>query len=387
MKINWSAAALLALSAHTTASANVEWHGFIAQGLAQSENSNAINNSGKVSSALSELGLNAKWQLSDRWRFAGQVVYLDGGNRYPQGARLDYLFLDFSLVERFDHQINLYLGRYKNQHWLFSSTRDVPFTRPSIILPQSVYYDAFRDIAVASDGIGLKGYWQHPAGELEYNWSYGATKISRDQSRILLSPQIQGKAEQKYVHQASVFWQGTGSQASYGLSLLDSEFSYKPGNPDVFVTSEVILQRVMLNWRYQLENWEFASELMQERMSVNGFYLPAFTETLHGLGGYLSARYRFSGGLSALATVDYLTRNKDDKRGNSLEQLGVPAYFGYQQSLMLGFSYDLAPNLRLQAEQHWVDGTGRLSPSLVPDLSRNQQRYWQLWALQLMYWF
>ncbi len=362
-------------------------HGFLAQGVTQAKNSNAINNDGDVSLALTELGVNAKWELFPRLKLSGQVVYLNGGNRYPEGARLDYLFVDLSIIDDFDHQLSLYLGRYKNQHWLFSSTRDVPFTRPSIILPQSIYYDAFRDIAVASDGTAVKGYMQFAAGELEYNWSLGATDVTIAQAKTLLSPAVTGKVNQKYVHQASMFWQGLGSQAVYGLSFLDSKFSYTQGEFDFFASGDVTIQRLMLNWRFQAEKWELAAELMQERTEQDGFYFPTFQRTQTGFGGYLFGRYRFDNKLTALISLDYLTQDNDDKRGSNLPANGIPEHFGYQQSVMLGASYDLANNLRVQAEHHWVDGTGRLSPALVPDVARNQQRYWQVWALQLMYWF
>lgn len=373
------------LSVHAAETSS--WHGFIAQGVAKAKDSNAINDEGKLSTALTELGLNAQWSLRDRWRLAGQVVYLNGGNRYSEGARLDYLFIDWTLLDDFDHQLNLFLGRYKNQHWLYSSTRDVPFTRPAIMLPQSVYYDVFRDIAVASDGIALKGYLQLAAGELEYNWSLGATPISTAQSRLLLSPLVNGKTSQKYVHQGSVFWQGAGSQHTWGVSLLDSEFNYRAAELDFFIDADVTVQRMMLNWQYQREKWQLAAELVQERVQLNGFFAPDFSSNQFGWGGYILGRYRLSERLNMLAVLDYVTNNKDDKRGSQLPAQGIPAYFGYQQSIMLGASYELAPRWRLQAEHHWVDGTGRLSPSIIPDLVNNQQRYWQLWAVQLMYWF
>ncbi|WP_333609050.1 hypothetical protein [Arsukibacterium sp.] len=378
---------LTSLSSLAVAAESFSWHGFVAQGVTQAKDSNAINDEGEVSLALTEVGLNGQWTLNSKWRLAGQVVYLNGGNRYPEGARLDYLFIDWSLLDNFDHQLNLFIGRYKNQHWLYSSTRDVPFTRPAIILPQSIYYDAFRDIAVASDGVAVKGYRQFTKGELEYNWSMGATNISQAQSRLLLSPLVNGKTSQKYVQQASVFWQGAGSQMSWGMSVLDSEFSYRAADLDFFTDADVTVQRVMLNWQYQQELWQLAAELSQERVQLNGFFSPTFSNNQFGVGGYLMGRYRLTEQLNVLAVLDYQANNKDDKRGSQLPQQGVPAYFGYQQSMMLGGSYQLAPRWRLQAEHHWVDGTGRLSPSIIPDVQNNRDRYWQLWAVQLMYWF
>lgn len=380
-------AMLLCLLPYSSQADTVTVHGFIAQGLTQAKGSNAVNDDGKVSTALTELGVNASWAISSRLKLSGQLVYLNGGNRYPEGGRLDYLFLDISVLDDFDHQLSLYLGRYKNQHWLYSSTRDVPFTRPSIILPQSIYYDAFRDIAVASDGVAVKGYIQRHSGELEYNWSLGATRITNAQSQILLSPLVQGQAKQKFVHQASLFWQSVGSQATYGVSLLDSDFTYGAAALDFFSDAELTVQRFMVTWRYQAEKWQLAAELMQERLSIRGFYQPAFQRDQKGQGGYLLGRYQLSAKLSALITFDYLTQNKDDKRGSSLPEIGIPAYFGYQQSIMFGVNYAFAHNWQWQAEHHWVDGTGRLSPSLIPDLALNNQRYWQVWALQLTYRF
>jgi len=65
----------------------------------------------------------------------------------------------------------------------------------------------------------------------------------------------------------------------------------------------------------------------------------------------------------------------------------VPAYFGYQDDLTLGITYDFKDNLRLTMEHHWVKGTARLAYPVMPDLQHNKSEYWQMWAMQLMYWF
>lgn len=72
----------------------VSVHGFLAQGITQANGSNAINDDGDLSTALTELGINAKWNIYSRLKLSGQLVYLNGGNRYPEGVRLDYLFMD-----------------------------------------------------------------------------------------------------------------------------------------------------------------------------------------------------------------------------------------------------------------------------------------------------
>ena len=133
-----------------------QFHGFAAQGVIDVSGSDFVNNDGSLSPKLTELGINGSYQLSSNLRLAGQVVYLNGGNRYEEGVRVDYALLDWSAYESANWQANIYLGRFKNNHWLYSSPRDIPFARPSIILPQSVYFDGFRDIAVGGDGAAIK---------------------------------------------------------------------------------------------------------------------------------------------------------------------------------------------------------------------------------------
>lgn len=367
-----------------------QWHGFLAQGLIQADKSNFINRSGDPSLALTELGLNGSLQLQPNLRIAGQVVYLNGGNRYPDGLKLDYLFVDWALVNQLDWRLNAYLGRFKNQHWIYSSTRDVPLTRPSIVLPQSVYFDAFRDIAVSSDGVALKASVDTTAGHLEMNWSLGATPLSDKQTRLLLGEQVQGESRQKYVHQASLFWQPERSNWTLGVSLLDSEFSYRRAASEPLLDADFVVQRVMLNAQYLQERWQLVAEVFQERMDTKGFFAPAFEVQQFGQGGYVQALYQISSDFRVNATFDYYVANKDDRWGHQLMQASqgsIPAYFAYQHSFSLAASKDLAPRLRLQLEHHWVEGTGRLAPAVLPDLTTNQDAYWQLWALQLMYWF
>lgn len=383
---------LLALCGAFSASAadSWQWHGFVAQGLMQADQSNFVNDDGGISTDLTELGLNGSYKLSPDWRLSGQVMYLDGGNRYATGWRLDYLFLNWTAVNSLDWQLNLYAGRFKNMHWLYSSTRDVALTRPMIVLPQSVYFDAFRDIAVGSDGLALQSTNSTTLGELEFIWSYGATPINREISQRVIATQIQGDTKQKFVHQATVFFRPADSQMQWGISLLDSDFSYRRAPVDMFFDGDFTVQRVMANWRYSAELWELSSELVQERVHARGFYLPVYERNQFAQGAFLLGSYNWSDSTRLYASYDWYTANKDDRGGALLPlQSGglIPRYFGYQRDWGLGLTQDLAKQLRLKLEYHWITGTGRLGPNVVPAIEINRSRNHDLWAVQLMYWF
>ncbi|NRQ41718.1 hypothetical protein HRH59_03925 [Rheinheimera sp. YQF-2] len=378
------------LFSSVTVAEDFSWQGFVAQGLIRADDSNYINNSGKTSAALTELGVNGRYSLAADWHLAGQVVYLDGGNRYPQGTRLDYLFLDWAFYNTEAWQANMYFGRFKNQHWLYSGTRDVPFTRPSIILPQSVYFDGFRDIAVGTDGLALQARNSGDYGDLTLNWSFGTIPISQQQSRQLLGYDTQGKTSLQRDHKLSVYWQPAFSRFSYGAILLDSAFKYRPGEGELISAADFTVQRVMLNLRYQAENWEFATELLQERIKTNGFFAPQFERQQLGQGGYMLAQYHYSPQLRFYTMLDYMVLDKDDRQGRMLErQTGgvVPRWFGYQHAVAVGVSVDISRQWRLHGETHWNKGTGRLAPVLQPDVLTNKSQYWQVLAVQLMYRF
>lgn len=368
----------------------LQWHGFISQGLIQAPETNFVNLDDSISAELTDIGVNMSWALSDKLRLAGQLVYLDGGRRYTKGTRLDYLFLDWTLYSDFDWRLNMFVGRFKNQHWLYSATRDVPFTRNAIVLPQSVYFDSFRDIAVGSDGLALKSTHNTRIGEIELNWSWGATNLSKEQSQILLSTQAQGNADQDYVHQASLFWRPDQSAWQLGVSLLDSDFSYKKAEADLYSDGAMTVQRVMFNGRYAAELWELSGEWVQERLDISDFYVPGFKRNSFSQGWYVQGRYNLMPRTWALLSLDSFDLDKDDRSGVKFSQSTggmVPAYFGYQDDVTFGLTYDFKDNLRLTMEHHWVKGTARLAYPVMPDVQNNKSEYWQMWALQLMYWF
>ena len=380
----------LALFSASTWAENGVWHGFVSQGLIQAQDSNFVNNDGDVSWQLTELGVNSVYKLHSDVKIAGQLMYLDGGNRYVDGVRIDYLFLNWTPLNSLDWQLDLYAGRFKNMHWLYSSTRDVALTRPLIVLPQSVYFDSFRDIAVGSDGLALRSTHNLALGEFEFNWSWGSTPVSRDMSSRVISNDIQGETDQKFVHQMSAYLRPNDSQMQWGISLLDSDFSYRRASLDRYADGDFTVQRVMINWRYSAENWELSSELMQERVNIAGFIFPQFARNQYAQGAFLLGRYNWSPTTTWYLSYDYFIANKDNPSGSELPASSgglIPSYFGYQRDAAISVDHEVAKNLRFKIEYHLIAGTGRLGPNVVPNIVVNDSEHHDIWALQLLYWF
>lgn len=371
---------------------NVQVHGFVAQGLIDVNGSDFVNDDGALSPKLTEFGLNGSYQLSANLRLAGQIVYLNGGNRYEEGVRVDYALLDWSAYDSSNWQVNIYLGRFKNNHWLYASSRDIPFARPSIILPQSVYFDGFRDISVGADGAALKiSHSNDDYGDFDFNFSYGTSPISTKQAEIILSEYAQGIVKQDIDVQTSFYWQPAFSSWRFGTSYLEADFSYQTNdNGDLFFDGSFSFNFHTINALFEGEKWEFSGEVYQTKFATQGFYSPLYFKAPVGQGAYLQSLYKLTSELTLLARYERFYSDKNDKKGKKLEQETgglVPAYFGYHRDTTIGLSYDFSSNLRLRLEYHWFQGAGRLTPVVLPNPVINNNENWQLWAVQLMYWF
>jgi hypothetical protein len=379
-----------ALAADDKSADPLNIHGFIAQGIIDVDGSNFVNNDGELSTELTEIGLNTSYQISDDFRFAAQAVYLNGGNRYSDGFRVDYFLMDWSAYSSEQWQANVYLGRFKNPHWLHSSTRDIPFARPSIILPQGVYFDGLRDLAVGGDGGGIKlTYNNDEYGEFDFNFSRGKSAISSDAGEVITGDLAQGDIEHELDTQASVYWRPVFSQWQFGFSLLDSVFNYESESIDAFGDGHFEFQLYTVNAIYEGEKWEFTSTIFQSRFVTEGFYAPQFHQDNLGQGGYFQTRYKMDQKLTLIGRYEKYYTDKDDKKGHQLEENSfglIPNYFGFQNDAMLGLSYDFSDNFRVNAEYHWMHGAARLNPIVLPNPKANKE-HWEVWAIQLMYWF
>ncbi|MFT5758303.1 MAG: hypothetical protein ACI9LM_003042 [Alteromonadaceae bacterium] len=366
-------------------------HGFVAQGMINVNGSDFVNDDQDLSFKLTEVGVNSSYQYSTNLRFTAQAVYLEGGNRYSKGARIDYALIDWTAYNDVNWLVKIYLGRYKNNHWLYSSTRDVPHTRPSIILPQALYFDGFRDIAMGSDGAAIKiNYSTDDAGYFDFNFSYGSSILSSKEAKVLLGESALGTGKQKFDAQASLYWQPNYSPWRFGLSLLDSDFNYRRDQQDFFADATFSFQQYSFSAIYEGEYWQFSSEIFQQKFSQYGFFYPRFHQSKIGQGAYAQFQYKYNDQLKFLSRVERFYADKNDRNGKKLEentQGVIPRYFGYQHDITLGASFDFTEKIRLQIEYHRVKGTSRLTPIMQPNKLINNAEKWSLWALQLMYWF
>jgi hypothetical protein len=106
--------------------------------------------------------LGGQYKLLDRYSVNVQGEYRDAGESDNLGFRLSQAFADGSFSPGEGTLLGANLGRIDIPFALYNRTRDRVDTRPSIVLPQSIYLESagLRDYLLTGDGGMLYGLHQ-----------------------------------------------------------------------------------------------------------------------------------------------------------------------------------------------------------------------------------
>ena len=145
----------------------VQAHGFVSQGFVYTDQNNWLTmNSSQGSAAMTEMGLNASSQVTDKLRIGAQVYDRNLGELGQWHPSLDWALADY----RFSNWLGVRAGKVKTTLGLYNDSQDLDFLRAFALLPQGVYPTDLRDTTIAHSGADLYGNLSLPyrAGELSY---------------------------------------------------------------------------------------------------------------------------------------------------------------------------------------------------------------------------
>lgn len=358
-----------------------QYQGFLGQGLVASDDNNFYGNSSDVSLQFTEIGLNASVRPMPRLQLSGQLLSRRAGETDDGEIRIDYALADINLLTRSASQAGLRLGKIKNPLGLYNETRDVPFTRPSIFLPQSIYFDRTRELALSSTGAQL--YADHNIGEhlLSFQLSAGMLQ-DEDLDYAILGMGTPGRFDSKTSYAARLLFdsqRGLLIGLTYALVRLD----YVPGSADPLTAGRLDFKPLILSLQYDAGQWELTSEIASRPVKLQGTGVADSQAT--GQSGYLQGIYRFNAGWQALLRYDLTYLDKDDRDGTHYAVThGDPAHSRYAKDLTLGLRWHPDKNWMLSTEVHHVDGTAWLA---VQDNPQATRRRWNMFSAELSYRF
>jgi len=200
-------------------SQDVEIHGFISQGYLKTVGasffealkngdpnpkaggSNFLGPTKRGSWEFAEVGLNFSTVLDDDLSVGLQLFARDLGELGSFAFELDWGFVDYNWFEQF----SIRLGRIKMPYGLYGEYRDLDLVRPSVLMPQAVYFESLRDLQAAFDGVEFYGTLDgagESIGSFDYNLFAGS----------VIGPATRSKSSTALFFNNRAFYTGEGNQ-------------------------------------------------------------------------------------------------------------------------------------------------------------------------------
>lgn len=368
-------------------SADIDFFGTLSQGYINTNHNNYFGNSTRGSFDFREIGVGSAVRFTDDLRVSGLLLSRKAGTTADGKIEVDHLFFEYSPIKTQDATYGMRVGRLKIPFGFYNESRDIAESRPSILLPQSIYYDNIRAAMINADGVQAFGeYWNDGAyykASLSYMKDPGGND-PQNQSYYFGTPQ-KGTLE---VH-TSVGAKLEYSTGKTDLAVFVSDFSqeYKAA-PGDFLTSGHIdgTVEMWLSARHSFEHFILTSELFTAQARLYGFgqYFP--NTTLYPFGMYAQAEWLTSEKLQFFTRYDFAASSSHDFNGKELSAMtGKPTSAFYAKDITVGGRYHFTPSTSLRAEMHFVNGTSTLPAT--DNLNSPVSPSYNIFALQLSHSF
>lgn len=372
-------------------------NGFLTQGYFYTDRNNLYGESSDGGSFdFRELGVNASYRLTPKLRVAGQLMSRKAGNLDDGEPKLDYALLDYQFSDDPMNQYGLRLGRLKIPFGFYNESRDIAFTRPGIMLPQSLYFHQARDLELSVDGAILYSYLEVPGGWLDIDLLYGKPQTDTNVEYAYLANDATGHFDDSIGYMARAIYNYDGGRIRVGGTLAEYKLSYQPGNGPGFPVDlsefdegDLLLDVAVLSAEYNAERWSLTGEYMIHDIDwreLGGVFSLRPQTTIQSY--YLQLQYRLNQNWELMLRYDELLLDKDDPTGQANAAIfttKAPHTF-YSKDWIAGVGWSPTPNWLFRAEYHHVTGTGWVAEQDNPDPSQLRKN-WNIFALQATYRF
>lgn len=381
-------ALLLALAPATADTLKLNINGFIAQGAALSSHYDAIGNSTGGSADLHDAGFTFSYTPYPKLLLAAQTLTRRFGTVDDGELRLDFASLDYQFLSTLEHRMGGRIGRLKKPMGFFNESRDVIFTRPGILMPNSVYLEGqgLRDILFAADGAQL--YGSHAIGSARLDWKLSA---GLDSDADDLVEQFAGTNRSLELtgylaQQLMVEWGQSGVRTGIthfslgldGLFTLDDQAIRSDSDINYWVAS--------LQWNGRLYSVTAEYGLRNDRFRLNTANGIPITDTDNYADGfYIQLDRRLELPVTVFARFDWNVADRSDRDGSEYEAEAPDQRHKHSQfarDYVVGMRWTPDAHWGVFAEYHYYDGTLALGVD-----SERDHRFWGLALVSLAYKF
>jgi hypothetical protein len=385
---------IAALSANTLFADQFSVEGVVSVGYLSVDENTFLGTDNGDDALLTENILRLTYNTDKGFSVSGQVVYRDAGDFVESDPSLDFLQLDYRGNWFGDGEQAISLGRFKIRQGLYNQSRDIAFTRPSILLPQAVYLDTSRNFVLSADGIELNGYVPYEESDLTWSIALGESVIDDKFSAAVLSPMASGDWGSDTNLYSNIQWDS--QNLTLGLSHSSVELDYQPDSsaflpftlPDGSLFQVPLIPGgfdadfMTLSFQYREELWEFTAEITEREFRSEGFS-PFASAVIANIDGYYAQfRYFLTEDITLITRFDTMEFDSDRP-----PQEQAPDSADKADNWMVGASWRIDDNWLFAIEQHFIEGAAWVPPLNKTSSFTNFSKEWQLTAFQLSYKF
>lgn len=378
---------------------DLQIHGFASQAYIATSDNDVFGNSDQGGSfGLTESGLNASVRPLPRLQLSAQVLSRRAGKGNSGIPRLDYGFLDYRIYSHEVNQFGIRVGRLKNPFGFYNDTRDVPFTRPSIMLPQSIYFDRVRNISLSGDSVQLYGETAVSSlGTVSTQFGVFLPIVSDKDTELALIGALQpGHLQRDVSYIGRGIFETNDKRLRLGISGIWLNTSYDPNSKlnDPIGAGALQFSPVYFSAQYNAERWTLTSEYAIRHFKYNNSFnvKPLNGLDFFGESYYFQGEYRFTPKWVGILRYDALFTDRSDRDGSHWAAMSPATRSGLEHSrfakdITVGLRWNATPQFMLRAEYHHVNGTGWLSRLDNPASEGPLSQHWDLYAIQASYRF
>jgi hypothetical protein len=368
-------------------------HGFLTQGYFLTSNNNNLFGESTDGGSLgfTEIGVNASWAPRPDVQLAIQGLSRRAGGAAEGEPELDFALLDYTAVESADRRLGVRFGRVRFPFGLYNDTRDVAFTRPSILLPQSIYFDRTRELQISGDGMMLYGEERSTWGNLTLELGPVLARADNENSELaLLSDDFPGDLESRWSFIGRLMYSTPSEALRLAVTGVRLEVDYNPrfSPPEDLGPGKDLFEPVIFSAQYNAESWSLTGEYARRPIKHEGFLAPGFDFDIVGESYYIQGIYRIDPHWEMVVRYDVFFQDVDDRDGTKFEAAtGFPSHLQFAKDWTAGVRYNITPSWMVRAEYHNVyGGTLFLFPQDNPDVFALDKK-WDIFALLFSYRF
>lgn len=372
---------------------DVQIHGFLSQGYLQTDHNNFLAETEDGTFQFNEFGLNFSTQLSDKLQAGLQFFGRDMGDVGNDEVRVDWAFLNY----RWKDWAGVKIGKAKMIFGLYNDTREIDMLRTSILLPQSVYVEVYRDSMASIKGLTF--YGSLPVkyiGRLSYELSYGDATfdagdgVSQAIENFNAAYKLKvGDIDSDYACAYGITWDTPldGLRFRYtGLEIngLEATGSANLPLPNGTVVNSFDLKYDLVRFfvasgEYTLGNFTLASEYMEmDLRAINKMGpITSYRNTPYQ-GWYVSGSYRFNDVFTLGLSYSEFYNDSNDKDGDKQVAAGKKDYQTWLKTYTISTRFNINEYWLFKLEASYNDGFGAVQP--VYNVPADLEPYWWLFA-------